>query len=143
MRLLLLSIMMLVGTSAWALNKNPWMRTCRIDQGQFWVIQSEKEDLALCLFGNFGVGAESLFLFKTKAGIPQALQAYWSRNVSSNLGSVCSTYGAQLIRGIDTDGKTFNVCRFSDQSLIEETTLWFGPGTAGSEGLDKALSATY
>jgi hypothetical protein len=145
MRVLLLSIMMMgSGTSAWAANNNPWMRACRIDQGQFWVLNvGNHNDLALCFFGNSGVGAEALFLFKTNAGVPLAIQAYKNRNSSPTGGGVCGSFGADLVQGKDSEGQTFNICRFSDQSLIEETTLWMGPGSVDSADLDKALSSTY
>ncbi|MEN0059385.1 MAG: hypothetical protein AAGB31_11170 [Bdellovibrio sp.] len=122
---------------------NPWLRTCRVDAGQFWVLKSSVGELSLCFFGDYAVGAEAFFLFKTRAGVADAIQAYKNRNSSSSRGGVCGSFGAEVVEGKDTAGQTFNVCRFSDQSLIEETTLWLGAGAAGSERLDEALSKTY
>ncbi|WII71080.1 hypothetical protein QJS83_11465 [Bdellovibrio sp. 22V] len=144
MKVFLLSISMIISGSPLALaNKNPWMRACRIDQGQFWVLKAASEELAMCFFEDAGVGAETFFLFKTKAGMQDSLKAYKDRNMSSPRGGVCGSFGAELIQGKDTEGQTFNICRFEDQSLIEETTLWLGPGAGGSESLDRALSSTY
>ncbi|WP_415061208.1 hypothetical protein [Bdellovibrio sp.] len=144
MRVLLLSIAMIfLGASSGIAASNPWMRTCRIDLGQFWVLKAGSEELAMCFFGDAGVGAEAFFLFKTNSGVTEAIEAYKSRNSSSARGGVCGAFGAELVEGKDTNGQTFNVCRFTDQSLIEETTLWLGPGSAGHGGLDRALSSTY
>lgn len=144
MRVLLISLVMIFsGTYSWASNNNPWMRTCRIDQGQFWVLKAGSSDLALCFFGNSGVGAEAFFLFKTNTSPVEALQVYKNRKSSSPRGGVCGSFGADLVEARDTEGQTFNICRFSDQSLIEETTLWMGPGSAENADLDKALFSTY
>lgn len=145
MRVLLLSVMMMSSSvSVWAAAGNPWLRVCRIDQGQFWVLNmGSRDDLAMCFFGNAAVGAESFFLFKTNSGMPQAIQSYKNRNSSSSRGGVCGSFGADLVTGKGSEGQTFNICRFPDQSLIEETTLWIGPGSIDSADLDKALSSTY
>lgn len=144
MRVLFLSFIMIsMGAASFAANNNPWMRTCRIDQGQFWVLKSGSEELSMCFFGDSGVGAESFFLFKTNEGPTQAIQAYKNRNSSSARGGVCGAFDAELVQGKDTQGQTFNICRFEDNSLIEETTLWLGPGSGASESLDRALSKTY
>lgn len=143
MRILLLAGMMIF-TTANALaapNRNPWMRTCRIEAGQFWVLKAGSQEYTMCFFGEAAIGAEALFLFKTNAGIVDAVSAYKSRNASSARGGVCGSYDAEVVQGRDSEGHTFNLCRFADKSLIEETTLWMGPGS--SPALDRALSSPY
>ncbi|KYG61253.1 hypothetical protein [Bdellovibrio bacteriovorus] len=143
MKVFLLSITMIfAGLTAQAAN-NPWMRTCRIDQGQFWTIKVGSDEQALCLFGDASIGAETFFLFKTNAGVGDAIDAYKHRKSSSPRGGVCGAFDAELIEGKDTSGRTFNICRFDDGSLIEETTLWLGAGSGSNEALDRALSKTY
>lgn len=124
-------------------NSNPWMRACRIEAGQFWVLKAGNQDYVMCFFGDFAIGAEALFKFKTKAGMPEAVIAYKNRNASSARGGICGSYDAESVQGKDSQGQVFNLCQFSDDSLIEETTLWMGPGSPSSQGLDKALSSTY
>lgn len=142
--LLLSCLISFFGTSVLAANNNPWMRVCRIEQGQFQLIQIGSVEHALCVFGSRAVGAETLFKFKTNMSQPQAILAYKNRQLSYVRGGVCGAFGADVIEGVDSiTGNTLNICRFSDDSLIEEATLWLGPGTEDSQALDKALSQTY
>lgn len=142
--LLLLCSISFFAASAYGANNNPWMRVCRIDQGQFLVIQSESAQHALCFLGDRAVGAEALFLFKANLSNPLSILTYKNRNMSYARGGVCGAFGANLIEGVDsTRGTRVNICHFSDDSLIEEATLWLGPGTTGSQLLDKAVSETY
>ncbi len=143
-RVLLLALSMMFASSAFAANNNPLMRACRIEAGQFWILKTEANaELVMCYFNNAGIGAFSLFQFKSNQGVSKAIQAYKTRKSSAARGGVCGSFGATLVQGSDTEGQTFNVCRFSDESLIEETTLWLGPGAGGHGALDRALSSTY
>lgn len=142
--LLLTCLISFLGSSVYAANNNPWMRVCRIEQGQFQLIQVESSQYALCFLGNRALGAEALFSFKANISEPLAVTAYKQRQISYARGGVCGAFGADLLEGMDpTTGNSLNICRFSDNSLIEEATLWLGPGTAGSDALDKALANTY
>ena len=141
--LLLAGMIIFAGVSSFAANNNPWMRACRIEAGQFWVLKAGSEEYSMCFFGESAVGAEALFQFKSKSATPEAVVAYKNRNASSARGGICGSFDAEVLQGKDTDGQTFNVCKFSDGSLIEETTLWLGPGAGTTLGLDKALSSTY
>lgn len=143
MRTLFLSIVMiLAGTSSWALNKNPLMRACRIEGGQFWVLNTDNDDMALCFFGSSAVGAQALLSFKSGLGLAQSLQAY-KNSAATSLNTVCADNGAVQVLGGDTEGHHFQICRFPDQSLIEAGTLWYGPYSSENEGLDRALEHTY
>lgn len=142
MRNLLLTInILLVSGSAIATN-NPLIRACRLENGQFWVLHSGDKDLALCFFDEAAVGAEALFKFKTSEST-QAIDAYRNRKSSFTKGGVCGAFDAEVITAKDSEDHQYNVCVFADQSMIEETSLWFGPGAGGNEGLDKALKKTY
>jgi len=145
MRVLLLSlVLVLAGTFSWASFKNPWMRACGIEQGQFWIVKSGSEELTMCYFGEAAIGAETLFLFKSHADNTDAVEAYKNRlSTASVKGGVCGAFGAELFEGKDNQGRSTNICRFSDQSLIEETTLWLGAGASVNEDLDLALSKKY
>lgn len=144
MRVLLLALSMMFASSAFAANNNPWMRACRIEAGQFWVLKTESNsELVMCFFNNAAIGAEALFLFKSNQGVSKSIQAYKNRKSSGARGGVCGSFGATLVQGSDAEGQEFNICRFSDGSVIEETTLWLGPGAGGHGALDRALSSTY
>lgn len=144
MRILLLAGMIIfAGVSSFAANNNPWMRACRIEAGQFWVLKAGTVQYSMCFFDDSAIGAETLFLFKSNAGVSEAVLAYKNRNASAARGGICGSFDAEAIQGKDTEGQTFNICKFSDGSLMEETTLWLGPGAGTTQGLDKALSSTY
>lgn len=135
-------VCILATSTSWG-NNNPLIRVCRLEEGHFWVLQAGNNDIPLCFFGKAALGAEALLLFKTTEGSTEALKAYNDRNSSAPRGGVCGSFDADVVEGLDSDGQTFNVCRFSDSSYIEETTLWLGPGHSSNAALDKALSKTY
>ncbi len=142
--LLIASLISFLGSSVLAANNNPWMRVCRIELGQFQLVQADSTQYALCFFGNRALGAEALFMFKSNISEPQAVTAYKQRQVSYAKGGVCGAFGADLLEGVNpATGNSLNICRFPDNSLIEEATLWLGPGTTDSEAFDKALANTY
>lgn len=144
MKVLLLSIAMIFSSvGAWAANGNPWARVCKVSEGTFWVLYGGEEHHSMCFFGSAAIGAEALFLFKTNSGTSQAIEAYKNRKNSSPRGGICGSFNSNLVQAQDSDGRTFNLCQFADKSLIEETTLWLGPGIGANESLDKALSNTY
>lgn len=130
------------GVPAAQATNNPLIRTCQIHGGTFWVLRDGDQDLALCFFGEAGIGAEALLKFKISES-SEAMEAYKKHSSSFSKGGVCGAFGADVLIGKDTEGHSYNVCRFEDQSLIEETTLWFGPGAPKNEGLDKTLKRTY
>lgn len=140
--LLLFAILVFSSLSVFSANNNPWMRSCRIEQGQFWLVKAQKE-LALCLFDDAAIGAETLFLYKTNQKKPLAVAAYLNRESAATRGGVCGTYDAELLEARDGQGQSFNLCKFQDGSFIEETTLWLGPDSGSTDALDKALSTKY
>lgn len=132
-----------VGATAAAI-ENPWIRTCRVANGQFWVVTQGAIELPLCFFDSAGMGAEALFLFKTGTGSTAAVQSYQNRNFSSlSSDHICDSFNAELVQAQDSEGQKFRLCRFSDNSLIEETTLWLGPGAKANASLDQALETVY
>ncbi|XGC79379.1 hypothetical protein ACES2L_08560 [Bdellovibrio bacteriovorus] len=142
MRNLLLTITILLASGSVLAANNPLIRACRLESGQFWILHTTDKDLAMCFFDEAAIGAEALFKFKTSEPT-QALEAYKSRKSSFTKGGVCGAFNAEVITAKDSEDHHYNVCVFEDQSMIEETSLWFGPGAGGNEGLDKALKKPY
>lgn len=125
-------------------NSNPWMRTCRIDQGIFYgLTTAESQDgyLWMCFFDDSPIGAEEFFLFKTNQGESLAIEAY--RNHSLQSGYNCESIGAETVSANNDSGKVYNICRFADASLMDSKVLQAGPGAPQNAKLDRALSATY
>ncbi len=142
MKVLLLSVVVIFGGAfTQAATESPWGRICRNEQGQVSTLKAGSDELSVCFFGDAAIGAETLFLYKTKAtNSTEALHAYKNRKTSSPRGGVCGAFDADLLQTKGANGENFNFCRFSDSSLIEETTLWLGPGSVSSESLDRALT---
>jgi len=135
MRILLLIAALVTASPAFA-HQSPWQRVCRISQGIHLVlnVQDPVNELPLCFYGNSAVGSESLFNLKTGAGKSLALNAY------ERGGSDCTPAGGVLVEGVlSPEGFTYTVCKFSDNSLIEEGTLVRGIHHPANQALDRAL----
>lgn len=143
MRVLLLSFLMIftsfAGLTARA-DKDSWKQSCQKAQGAFSVLKKGSEDLPVCFFGEAVVGAEAWAQTKDDGLKIQSFDAYQNRRTLSVRGGVCGAFNADLVTAKDGKGQVYNFCRFDDRSLMEETTLWLGPGASISGSLDKALS---
>ncbi|WP_172798011.1 hypothetical protein [Bdellovibrio bacteriovorus] len=143
MRVLLLSLMMIftvfTGTTARA-DKDSWKQSCQKAQGIFSILKQESGELPVCFFGEAVVGAEALSAVQDEGVQTQSLDAYKKGRTASVRGGVCGAFNAELVTAKDAKGTTYNFCRFEDRSVMEETTLWLGPGASLSGSLDKALS---
>lgn len=144
MRVLLLTVLIAFsGSTAWSA-ESPARRVCRTEGGQFWILNPGPQEMVMCFFGQAAVGARALFTFKTRSGREmKAIEAYRQHDPSSVRGGVCGSYEAEAVTGKDTTGQTFTICKFSDGSLMEGTTLWLGPDARENEQLNKALSSFY
>lgn len=140
MRVLLLSIMMIaVGAFAKA-DSSLWKKSCLKGKGLFATLKDGKDELPVCFFGEAVVGAKSWSQLEEEGVNAEALKAYKNRRTAPVRGGVCGAFDAELLVVKDAKGTVYNFCRFEDNSVMEETTLWLGPGTAISDSLDKALS---
>lgn len=135
MRILLLTLVIGL-SSATAMASNPMIRACTIAEGTFWVLEGGQE-YPMCFFDNAGLGALEFFKFKSNQGVSLAIQAYKAGSSS------CQSAGAVQVQGSDSNGQTFQLCQFSDGSLVVASTLATGPGSAATAKLDQALSSTY
>lgn len=144
MRVLLLTVLIAFSSStAWSA-ESPARRVCRTEGGQFWILNVGPKEMVMCFFGQAAVGAHALYTFKTRSGHElEAIAAYRQHEPSALRGGVCGAYDAEAVTGKDTAGQTFTICKFSDGSLIEGTTLWLGPEAPENDGLNKALSSFY
>lgn len=143
MRVLLLSFLMIftafAGLPARA-DKDSWKQSCQKAQGIFSILKQDSGELPVCFFGEAAVGAESFAQVREEGQKIQSLNAYKKGRTMSVRGGVCGAFDAELVTAKDAQGNLYNFCRFEDRSLMEETTLWLGPGASLSGTLDKALS---
>lgn len=138
--LLLMTVTQLAGARV----SNPMIRFCQAEAGQFWIVQSEWQEVPLCIFNSSAIGAEALLFYKSKQGVPLAIKAYFtSQKQDSNSSDVCSKFSAKKLEGVDSKAGFFSVCLFSDNSVIDERSLFLGPGHIETQLLDRALEATY
>lgn len=140
MRVLLLSFMMIFTGMTARADKDSWKQSCQKAQGIFSVLKQGSADLPVCFFGEAIVGAETWSQLRDEGLKIQSLDAYKNRRTASIRGGVCGAFDAELVTAKDGKGNSYNFCRFDDRSLMEETTLWLGPGASISDSLDKALS---
>ena len=130
--------------SARASTKNPLIRVCHADAGQFWIVHTLNQDeVPLCLFNSAGVGAEAFMLYKTNQQVPQSIAAYFMSHQNSDLEQICSDFCAEKVITSDSTANSDFICQFADGSVVEAKTLFLGPGQVETKVLDHALSTTY
>jgi putative hemolysin len=147
MRVLSLNIMMIFalgsaltfsGMAARA-DKDSWKLACQKSRGIFSTLKLEKEDFPVCFFGEAVVGASAVSELKESNTRVDSIKAYKNRRTASVRGGVCGAFDAELVTAKDGQGNSYNFCRFPDSSVMEETTLWLGPGATISDSMDRAL----
>jgi hypothetical protein len=140
MKLLLLSVMVIFTSLSARADKDSWKQSCQKSHGIFSNLKQESEDFPVCFFGEAVVGAEAWANFKDTGNRVDSLKAYKNRRTASIRGGVCGAFDAELVTAKDGQGNSYNFCKFGDQSVMDETTLWLGPGASISDSLDKALT---
>lgn len=140
MRVLLLSIMVISSAVVARADKGSWKQDCQKGHGTYSVLKQEAEEFPVCFFGEAVVGAESWSQLKQDGVKTESVKAYKERRTPSVRGGVCGAFDADLVVVKDGQGTSYNFCRFEDKSVMEETTLWLGPGASISDSFDKALS---
>lgn len=128
----------LFASFSFAAHNNPLMRTCRREQGLFWIVYAPNQELPLCFLGDAAIGAEALHGYKHGAGTVMAVSVY-----KKTMGATCAQVGAVTIAGRDSENAAFEVCQFQDGSLIEKQTLLRGQGAAANSALNRALNNAF
>jgi hypothetical protein len=126
-----MSFILGVTVNAMAL-ESPWKRVCRENGGLFWVLNVQTpNEIPLCLFGDAAIGAESYFNHKQGDDVI-AVRAYLNSES-------CAQNDGRVISGVDTNHKTWSLCLFADNSLMEVDTLDNGPQDSRNSLLTNAL----
>lgn len=113
---------------------------CQAQKAELKEVSKDEKEYSLCLFGEAMVGADTLSKAQEKKSIPEALVAFKKGQTTKLAGGVCGSFGASLLEAQDSTGTNYNLCEFSDGSLIEETTLWLGPDSIIGEKLNRILA---
>lgn len=128
-----LFVIVFASSMAFAVQKNPLIRTCNILQGEFVVANSSNDQIGFCRFGKAMVGALDLMLFNNKETITQSINNYMKNQTS------CEPQGTIETMIIAGGGDSLQICTYPDGSLIELGTLIKGSNSADNSKLNTAL----
>lgn len=135
-KLFVFSILLFSTGSAFAippiLAANPQIRACRTVGGQFSVINSEFDQIGLCLIGPSIVGAIDILNRDAAIEIPLSLYNYRKGIMT------CSTQNLTVLT--TQHGNPLYVCLYSDGSLIDIDTLKAGKASLRNVELNRALA---
>jgi hypothetical protein len=142
--LLWLTVLLTTVLPVGATVKNPMIRVCLVQAGQFFNLESEGQEIQLCRFGLSFIGAETLQLYKSNQSVPMAVEAFYSaQSQDSATKEACFLLGAKKINVRGDQFGDFFVCQFPDNSILDEKTLILGHGSRESQPLDFALKERY
>jgi hypothetical protein len=136
--ILLIATIMVLGFNASA--ESAYARTCRIAGGQQWAVSMDSEfDTSLCLFNQAAVGAAEFAQYKWGQGLGQSLKTFLNQDSHLNVHGVCDVVGAAHRVATDTEGATWELCKFVDGSVVEAKTLAAGVNDPVNADLVNAL----
>lgn len=111
---------------------NPQIRACRTSGGEFFVVNTENDQIGLCKLGLSVVGSIDILNKSAQIEIPLSLFNY-RRGVK-----VCPSQN--LTEFTTFEGDKIYVCQYSDGSVIDVETLTSGKDSGRNTQLDAALS---
>lgn len=129
----ILFVIVFASSMAFAIQKNPLIRTCNILEGEFVVANSHDDQVAFCRFGKALVGALDLMLFNNKESITQSINSYMKIQTS------CEPQGQIETMILVGGGSSYQICTYPDGSMIELGTLIKGANSADNSKLNTAL----
>lgn len=127
-------LIFLVSFSSFA--SNPQIRTCNTTGGVFHSAHLSGDQVGFCIYGAAMMDSVSLLEVTTTSYKKSAVLAF-------EAGLNCSAAGGSEISVNDLEGHQFDVCLFSDSSIVELNTLIAGPNSSANAGLVQALETRY
>lgn len=128
--LVLALTLLLVGNSSFA-TRNPQIRACVTAGGQFFVVNSEFDEIGICRIDNSLVGAIDILNRDSGIDVPLSLFNY-KRGVRS-----CSSQNLTTLYTLDNE--SIYVCQYSDGSILDVETLTSGKDSPRNNELNKVL----
>lgn len=117
-----------------------YARTCRIHGGVYWsVSMNSRFDTPLCVFGEAAIGAPEFAEYKWGRGAGMSLRSFLKQQTPLPLQGVCDRVGAAYRTAQDSEGSTWELCRFVDGSVIETRTLARGLSAQSNRDFVNAL----
>ena len=122
--------LLLVGNSSFA-TRNPQIRACVTVGGQFFVVNSEFDEVGLCRIDTALVG--SIDILNRDSGIEVPLSLF-------NYKKGAKSCASQNLTTLYTfEGESIYVCQYSDGSIMDVETLTSGKDSARNQELNKVL----
>lgn len=123
-----------ISSAATAQVRNPLMRVCFQQQGQFWVFNNGdvRSELAVCRFDATFISALDL-VHMNQGSAPLSAQAFLG---SYRVFDACSEIRAQ---DIVLSSENVHICRFNDGSFIDIKALQWGRLSPQTQKLERAL----
>ncbi len=127
---------------AWA-DEWPYDQICRTHNATsetVKLLQPKERTVVLC---HFGVDSyiESITLDKswTEHWQTWAVREYVENQPEPFEGDSCDHLGARIYPAVDSKGRHYQLCLFGDDSIMEEQTFAYGPGSNWNFQMDQAL----
>lgn len=115
-----------------AFAENPLMRACDLTDGEFHAVELENDQFGFCIYGSAMMDSFTILDQIFHSSKTLAAEAFED-------GLSCEEANGYEVVGTDLEGLNFEICRFSDGSMIESETLQAGPQSVANTGLVKAL----
>lgn len=118
----------------------PYARVCRTAGGQPWTVDfSGGNDILLCRFGAAAIGAADFAELKWSGRELRSVREFLASTCAGSAGAACADHGGNLQTATDSDGISWQLCAFSDDSVVEAGTLARGSSAASNASLVHAL----
>lgn len=144
---MLFSLLVLIASQALA-DEWPYDPVCRrfsADSETVQIVGANHPPVVLCRFG--------LSSYIDKGSLPwapggvggfekMAVRAYKELD-GEPFNRSCGFHGATLWRAVDSRGRSYTLCRFIDNSFIEEQTFSWGPESSFNSHLNDALGIPW
>ena len=143
MKALLLSLILFLGvTTKAAADGWPYDQICRNHGATSETVklyQPREQTIVLCKFG-VGSFIERDTLDKTwvSGWEPYAVREY-KNNRPTPFTDSCRRFGAWVYSGIGSGGQRYDICVFTDNSMMEDRTFSYGPTSGWNTEMDWAL----
>lgn len=115
---------------------NPMMRICNLVGGFSIVINVNENQILLCQIGSSYLGSLELFLFKTEHKSAESIQSFLAGITDSKK---CTS--VELVS--DLDGRSYEICFFSDGSMMDTSTIKKGIEHSDNRALREVLLEAY
>ena len=113
-------LILLITMSAAYAQRNPQIRVCNNNDAHFWsldVEQPRNDNIGFCKYDNSLIGSITLIKYFHYNTSTEAMTALLNGSRS------CAAAGDMTVLGSDSEGGEFDVCYFSDSSVIIEESL--------------------